>query len=214
MADLTTYDGLVSTIADWLNRSDLTAVIPSFIALAEANFNTDERFRLPELMKRSQANLSSQFLPVPPDFLEPVNLRLIVGQKPVAGTATAEFVTLTQMDEYRQRYSSVGQPQFYTVAADQFEFLPAPDQTYTVEMLYHARVTPLSPTNQQNALSVNHPNLYLYGALAHSAPYLKDDDRIGVWASIFSGGAEALRTAAERAQYGASPLKMRSRTFG
>lgn len=214
MADLTTYDGLVSTIGDWLNRSDLTAVIPSFIALAEANFNTDERFRIPDLMNRSQANLSGQFLPVPPDFLEPVNLRLLVNQKPVAGTATVEYVTLSQLDAYRQRYTCAGQPQFYTVAADQFEFLPAPDQAYTAEMIYHARVPALSSTNQQNLLSQRHPNLYLYGALAHSAPYLKDDDRVAVWASIFSGGAEALKTAAERAQYGASPLKMRSRTFG
>ncbi|MFL9934229.1 hypothetical protein P0D88_34780 [Paraburkholderia sp. RL18-103-BIB-C] len=214
MADLTTYDGLVSTIGDWLNRSDLAAVIPSFITLAEATFNTDERFRIPDLMNRSQAFVGGQFLPVPPDFLEPVNLRLLVNQKPVSGTATVEYVTLTQMDTYRQRYSSAGQPQFYTVAADQFEFLPVPDQSYTAEMIYYARVPPLTPANQSNALSTRHPNLYLYAALSHSAPYLKDDDRVAVWASALSVGAEALRTAAERAQYGASPLKMRSRTFG
>lgn len=214
MADLTTYDGLVSSIGDWLNRADLNAVIPSFIALAEANFNTDERFRIPELMNRSQALLSSPFLPVPPDFLEPVNLRLLVNMKPVSGTATVEFVTLTQFDEMRQRYVTAGQPQFYTVAADQFEFLPAPGQPFTAELIYHARVPALSPARQSNALSIAHPNLYLYGALAHSAPYLKDDARVSVWASIFSAGAEALSTAAERARYGASPLKMRSRTFG
>ena len=36
---LTTFAGLKSSIADWLNRSDLTTQIPDFIALAEADFN-------------------------------------------------------------------------------------------------------------------------------------------------------------------------------
>lgn len=31
---LTTYDGLVASIADWLMRSDLTSVIPTFVSLA------------------------------------------------------------------------------------------------------------------------------------------------------------------------------------
>jgi len=33
---LTTYTELKSSLADWLNRSDLTSVIPDFISLAEA----------------------------------------------------------------------------------------------------------------------------------------------------------------------------------
>jgi len=34
---LTTYTELKASIADWLNRSDLTAAIPDFISLAEAD---------------------------------------------------------------------------------------------------------------------------------------------------------------------------------
>ncbi len=36
---LDTYSGLKTTIADYLNRDDLTSAIPSFITLAEAKFN-------------------------------------------------------------------------------------------------------------------------------------------------------------------------------
>jgi len=36
---LTTFSGLKSSIADWLNRSDLTNQIADFIALTEADFN-------------------------------------------------------------------------------------------------------------------------------------------------------------------------------
>ena len=42
---LTTFSGLKSSIADWLNRSDLTTQIADFIALTEADFNAKLRIR-------------------------------------------------------------------------------------------------------------------------------------------------------------------------
>ena len=39
---LTTFSGLKSSIADWLNRSDLTNQIADFIALTEADFNASK----------------------------------------------------------------------------------------------------------------------------------------------------------------------------
>ena len=40
---LTNYTGLKASIADFLNRDDLTSVIPDFVALAEAQINRDVR---------------------------------------------------------------------------------------------------------------------------------------------------------------------------
>ena len=40
---ITNYTNLQSTIADYLNRDDLTSVIPVFIQLAEAQMNRDIR---------------------------------------------------------------------------------------------------------------------------------------------------------------------------
>ena len=42
---LTSYSGLKASIADWLNRSDLTNQIDDFIGLAEADFNAKLRIR-------------------------------------------------------------------------------------------------------------------------------------------------------------------------
>ena len=42
---IATYTDLQSSVADWLNRSDLSAVIPTFIQLAEAKFNRELRTR-------------------------------------------------------------------------------------------------------------------------------------------------------------------------
>ena len=40
---LTTYTELKASIADFLNRDDLTTVIPDFITLAESQINRDVR---------------------------------------------------------------------------------------------------------------------------------------------------------------------------
>lgn len=42
------YSQITAQIADWMNRSDLTTVIPSFIALAEERFNRHLRVRAME----------------------------------------------------------------------------------------------------------------------------------------------------------------------
>ena len=40
---LDNFTNLKSSIADWLNRSDLTAIIPAFITLAETQLNREIR---------------------------------------------------------------------------------------------------------------------------------------------------------------------------
>ena len=40
---LTTFDELKASIADFLNRDDLTAVIPDFVKLAETKMNRELR---------------------------------------------------------------------------------------------------------------------------------------------------------------------------
>lgn len=56
---LDTFAGLKATIADYLNRDDLTSVIPSFITIAEAKFN--RKLRVRQMVKRATATLDTAF---------------------------------------------------------------------------------------------------------------------------------------------------------
>jgi hypothetical protein len=67
-------------------------------------------------------------------------------------------------------------------------------------------VPALSGTNATNWLLTEAPDVYLYGALVHTAPYLKDDARIQVWEALFAQGIENLRTSSVEAKYGGSGL--------
>ena len=55
-----TYAELKSNIASYLNRSDLTDVIDSFIDSTESEFN--RRLRVKGMIKRATATLDSQYL--------------------------------------------------------------------------------------------------------------------------------------------------------
>lgn len=210
MAAFSNYTELKATLADWLNRDDLTAVIPSFISLAEAQFNKDERFRNQMSIVRAQADFDSQYEALPSDYLEMLNLTLVGtdGQSKKMG-----FLTLNQMDEYRAAFNTNGFPKYYSIVGKQLELLPVPGDTYSAEMVYYGRIPALSSTNATNWLLTYHPDAYLYGALLQSAPYLKDDDRVATWGTLYEGIANNIHEADDRALFAGAVIKARAKPF-
>ena len=66
----------------------------------------------------------------------------------------------------------------------------------------------LSDSNTTNTILTNYPELYLYGALAESAPFIMQDERINTWGTLYK---EALKNANETSSRGSttsSPLQM------
>ena len=59
---LTNYTGLKTSIADFLNRDDLTAVIPDFIALAESQINRDIRHWKMEARTSGQQSALDEYM--------------------------------------------------------------------------------------------------------------------------------------------------------
>lgn len=208
---INTYTELKDAIGDWLNREDLAATIPAFIKLAEARFNRDLRVR--QMIKRATAETDSgeNYVTLPGDWLEARNIQIYEGSIPVA----LEYMTLEQADDYkRQRGSVSGPARYFNVTGNQLELIPEPPSGTQIEMAYYSKIPALSESAQSNWLLSTWPDMYLYGTLAHTAPYLKDDDRIDVWAALYDRGLAEIRLADEKAQYSGSTLKMRTRAIG
>lgn len=180
-----TYTGLKASVADWLNRIDLTAAIPDFIAMAEAQIGRRLMRDGPVLgmMGRSDATITGEFIAVPTDFL---------GVKAFYLTATytpLQFIEPEKLIERKTLYSNAqGDPQFYSVVGSEFQFWPwsGSPGTYSAELTYWKKIPALSVSNATNWLLTNHPDAYLYGALTQSAPYLKDDTRVQVWGTLYT----------------------------
>lgn len=200
---IATYDELKSSVADFLNREDLTSAIPSFIRLAESRIDRDLRHWRME--KRSTAELDTQYSAIPADFLQPIRLQITD-----APTSEVAPISTAQMLQLRgDRNDRVGRPTNYALTAGGLELYPTPDITYNASLVYYGRVPALSGTNATNWLLTEAPDAYLYGALIHSAPYLKDDARIQVWEALFALSLNALNTSSSDAKYGGSGLVMK-----
>lgn len=205
---ISTYDELKSTIADWLNRDDLLTVIPSFVQLAEVGMERVLRTR--NMLTRSTATIDTQYSAVPSDFLEVRTIKLI-GISPIQPLT---FLTMEEMDALDAKTSANGKPLYFTLVGNQIRVNPAPAGSYTAELSYFAKLDKLSGSVASNWILQNHPDAYLYGALLQAAPYLKDDERISIWTTLYAAAVEAMKQADERAATSGGALKVRTKSFG
>ena len=204
---LDTFAGLKATIADYLNRDDLTSVIPSFITVAEAKFN--RKLRVRQMVKRATATLDTQYFAFPADFLQAKEFQL--NTNPIT---YLQYVTQNQGD-YRSanQYIATGKPQFYTIIGTQIQVIPTPDTGYTGELTYYGKIPILSDSNTSNWLLTYAPDLYLYGALLEASPYLKDDERLAVWSTLYTNSIGDIEIADQRASVASTPI-VRARSLG
>jgi hypothetical protein len=198
---ITTYSELKTAIAEFLNRSDLTAVIPTFISLAEADISRKLRHWLNE--KRITTSLNEQFEFLPDDWQDTISLTHADGTE-------IRLVSTVGMSDLQLGGATTGKPRHYRITAGQIEVYPVPDAEYPIVLTYHARIPALSDTATTNWLLTNHPDILLYGALLHSAPYLVDDARIQIWGSLQANALDALNSEGTAAKF-SGPLVMRNR---
>lgn len=178
---LDSYAPLQTTIGNFLNRADLTSVIPDFITLAEGQIERrlmkDGPIR--EMMGRSDATINAEFIAVPTDFQGARAFYLAANYLPL------DYVDPEEIVKRKTLYPRIsGDPQCFSVVGAQFQFWPWNAGTFTGELTYWKRIPALSNTNTTNWLLTAHPDIYLYTSLVQSAPYLKDDSRLSVWGTL------------------------------
>ena len=193
---ITNYTNLQTTIADTLNRDDLTSIIPTFISLCESNINRDIRHWKMETRSSGQQSAGDEYMQVPNDWVETIRFNVVGG-----GTSPIKLIDSTSMADMRAKASDLaGTPAFYTLEAGQFHLYPTPIADTDVELLYYAQVPALA-LNATNWLITAAPDVYLYGSLIHSAPYLQDDARIAVWAQLYAASVQRLNESSQYAKY-------------
>tara|TARA_B100000949_G_scaffold174500_1_gene155028 strand:- start:509 stop:1141 length:633 start_codon:yes stop_codon:yes gene_type:complete len=208
---ITTYAELQTAAANWLDRTDLTARIPEFIELAEANFN--RVIRQPDMVTKNDSfSLASRYNTLPSDVLEIV--RIVVDLTPVI---VLEYLTPEEISERRGAMTATGKPYYFTViggSSNQLEIVPSPDSTYTSSIVYYTRIPALSDSATTNWLLDSHPDVYLFGTLSEAEPYLKNDERFPVWRSRLDRALTDLKLQGQRELHSGSSLRMRARVLG
>lgn len=206
-----TYTDLQNAVIEYLARDQdttLIARIPTFIQLTEAKLNRDLFTRQMEQRSTALIDITQpepEFIVLPTDFQSMRRVRL----SSVQGKPPLEFKSGTQMDEFRYQWQDVpARPRFFTVFGTEMELGPTPDADYTVEMVYRQNIPALA-SNSTNWLLTLAPDIYLYGALLESAPYIKEDARIPTWALGFKTCLDGLNALGLTSTFNAGPMTVR-----
>ena len=203
-----TYDELKTAIGNWLNRSDLTSHYDTFIDNAEAEFNRNIRHR--DMIKRSDATADEQYLTLPTDWLEAINVKI------KTGTYRPLFqVSIETGDVFRNAQDNIsGAPSYFSVVDGTLELIPTPSTSSTLELVYYSKIPALSSSNTTNWLSTSHPDIYLYGCLKHASVFLMEDERVPLFEVSYLKALADLEDANEKAKYSDGSLIKRVRTYG
>lgn len=193
---LSTYAGLQASIRAWLmDRDDLAAVIPDFIALAEADMNN--RLRLQGMLKTTVLSAAGDVLPS--DLVQVKSVGL-------SGAENLSFCTPAEAAAYSLAYAG-GAAEQWTVAGDSLVIAPA-QASGTVTLTYYAAIPALSDDNPTNFVLTRAPGCYLYGALLQAAPYLLEDGRLQTWGPLYDQACNTFQAADDRAEF-PGPLVIR-----
>ena len=202
---LTTYTTLKASIANWLNRSDLTSEIADdFIKLTEADFNSKLRVR--KMIAQTSFTIDSETESLPTGFLQVRDIYILNGNTKVPLT----YTTPSQMDS-TVGTSTTGLPNSFTILGDTFRFSPKPDATYTAFINYYKSFDALSDTTTTNYILTTHPAIYLYGSLFHAANFLGgiNPQQVQTWQQMFATAMERLELNDREDQVSGSPLQIR-----
>lgn len=175
----TNYTSFVTVVENYLARTDLSAQIPDFINLAQQRMTRDLRTRPMLKVSTTTANSQDGTVELPSDFLEMRELHF---------QGNPDIVLQYQSPDlfFRNLLTDTGgQPYFYTLIGNEFQFAPVPSGDLTLQMLYYAQPTFISPTTANNLYLTNYPDALLYATLAEAEPYLMNDLRIQTWATMY-----------------------------
>ena len=203
---LTSYTTLKASIANWLNRSDLTdEIADDFIVLTEADFNSKLRVR--KMITQSTITIDSETESIPTGFLQVRDFYILSGSTKYP----LRYMTPPQMDQVKGT-SVTGIPQAYTILGDTFRFTPKPDSSYTGYLNYYKKFDALSSTNATNFILTDHPAIYLYGSLFHAANFLGgyNPQQVQTWQQMYATALERLELNDREDQFSGSPLQIRS----
>lgn len=166
------YASLQTAVADYLNRTDLTARIPDFIGLAEVWMMRKLRLRLLETDAALTGTVGSRTIALPADYREPLNLWWNNG----VDRESLRFVSPVLIDVWVES----SRPYQWAIDGTNIAFERPCDQAYSYTFRYRQKLA-LSDAVPTNVLLTQYPDIYLAACLVEAAPYMKDPEALQMW---------------------------------
>jgi len=201
MPQAMTFASLQNDVRSYLERgaSAVTdplvyAQIPSLINFAERRISRDLKIQGFQTVVVTNLQTGVAVIAKPDRWRETISMNI------GTGTGSNTRVQLaSRAYEYVRSYwpndTLVEQPVFYAdYNYTNWIIAPTPSSAYPIEILYYELPILLDDNTQTNWLTQYAPNLLLYATLLEAAPFLKNDERIPVWQTMYQSAAQALQS--------------------
>ncbi len=183
---ISTYAALQTAVATYLHRSDLTALIPTFISLAESSLLRE--ISIPETETSVDDVTVGGYAVLPVDFGTLSKLAITYA----GATRLLDYIALEAVSTEVE-----ANPGYYSFQNGKLRIYGSGDgQAYT--LYYLPVIAPLSDTSTSNWLLVNAPDLYLYGAALEAAKHTRDDDQVQRLTNMVGALLDSVRRLAQR----------------
>lgn len=165
-----TYAELLTKVAAWMNRDDLTAMIPDFVELAEERMNRYLRVRQMELALPVTAITANEITPAA-DVIDVKVLWVPNFEATPLKAQSLESVVANGPEGFPTMYAwSIGNLYF--------------DGAGDVQGVLYQRIPALA-TASTNWASTDAPSLYLFGTMLEAKLYVGDDAGAANWGARF-----------------------------
>lgn len=184
----TNYSSFLTTVENYLARTDLTSIIPDFIQLAQTRMSRD--LRTEKMLEVAIATITSGdgTVALPSDMLEVREIHL-------QGNPVVRLEYQSPDLFFKDGLTTTsGIPAFFTMLGSEFQFAPIPNGSQVVQILYYAKPTFISSTTASNVFLANYPDALLYATLAEAEPYLMNDARIATWSGLYDRAIANIKT--------------------
>jgi hypothetical protein len=187
---ISTYSELQTAVQNWLDDTNTlpAARCQEFIALAEADINRVLRVREMMATATGVVTAGTATLALPTGFGGMRALLL------VSGGVTYPLHQMSDpaaADAYLG--ASSGLPEHFSVEGSNVRLYPTPDSAYSYVLRYWMRVPTLSTSTTTNWLLTAHPDVYLFGSLAHAEGFRINDQRLVGWRALYTAAVEQVR---------------------
>jgi hypothetical protein len=191
---------LKASLASWLMRDDLTAQLDDFIVLCESRNN--KRLRTRDMVSTTTLTAGGDgSFTLPTDFIEVYLPRSNVSPISTLSSVSPDLAAL---------YPTASYPYYYNIKGN--SLIVSPPNTSSITFSYYATIPALTASNATNWLLTKAPEVYLWGSLLQSAPFLEDDNRIITWGNLYEAAVTELTKVDQRAVYGRTIARIRGFT--
>ena len=179
------YAELTAQVKSYTERQDTAfiAEIPTFINLAENRLAS-------ELKQQGFQTVVEGILPITSTMVKPAFWRETISFNYTDNTGKVSQILLRSYEFLRNFWPNAATqdvPRYYAdYNFSNFVLAPTPVAAYNFELVYYARLTPLTVAVQSNWLTINAPQALLFATLLEAFSWCQNEERTSFYQSQYN----------------------------